>query len=674
MDHLAGLNDRQKLAATHSSGPLLIIAGAGAGKTKTISHRIVNLIKNGVNPGNILAVTFTNKAAKEMGERVRTLCDKFVGESVSRQLPWVGTFHTLGVNILRQHGHNIGVGRYFTILDKDESLAQIKKALKSIGLDPKNFNPPTMQAIISKNKSGLLKPLDVQNDTDKQGFYKSITNDVWKEYEKQLGKQQALDFDDLISKTVELFRKFPQILSCYQNIWTHIHVDEYQDTNTAQYELTRLLADAHKNICVVGDVDQAIYGWRNADYKIILNFEKNFPGATTILLEQNYRSTKNIIEAANQVISLNTERKEKNLFTENKTGEKIGIFEAFDESHEATSVIRTIKYLKTFGVDYKNIAVLYRANFQSRAIEEACINQDVPYQLVGTKFYERKEIKDVMAFLKASINAEDLINQESIINVPPRGIGDVTFNKIVSGQTDSLPPKMQEKIRQFKALLSQINNIVTTKKLSAAIKEIIKVTGIDEMFENDDEKNNRLENLGELVTICSRYDQFEVKEGLDKFLTDVALISDQDNLNEKREGIKLMTVHAAKGLEFEYVFVVGMEQDLFPYKRQGENSGHDDKEEERRLFYVAMTRAKEKLFLSYTQSRSIFGSRQMNTPSEFLSDIDDKLVEKDLREKFSPKITWQDKKFTKKKAGGDSEIEYEDDDIEWDCLKKYKGK
>ncbi len=661
MIHLGGLNEKQKEAATHMRGPLLVVAGAGAGKTKTIAHRIVNLIKNGVAPKNILAVTFTNKAAKEMSERVSVLVKKCVPESIS--LPWVSTFHALGVAILRNHADLADISRYFSIIDKEESLSLIKKSMREINLDPKNFNPRVIQSVISKQKNNLKQPSDYEVESDDRDYFKNTVLDTWKRYEKKIAEQSAFDFDDLILKTVFLFKKHPEVLNYYQELWRFIHIDEYQDTNTAQYELSKLLAEKYQNICVVGDLDQSIYGWRNADFRNILNFEKNFSGTTTVLMEENYRSTQNILKAANQVISKNILRKDKNLFTKNKSGEKISLFSAANQTEEAVFVVKKIKELAASGEKLNETAVLYRTNFQSRSIEEACINFDLPYHLLGTKFYERKEIKDAIAFIKLALNPNDFISLERIINVPARGIGEVSLLKILSGQENLLPEKTKEKLTDFRIVLGRIKKHLLEKGLAESIKFIIKITGIENDIRDKNEDNiERIENLRELANLSARYDIYAPNEAIEKFLTDTSLASDQDSLSSQKNGVRLMTVHASKGLEFKHVFVVGMEQDLFPHRELGPNENRD-KEEERRLFYVALTRAKEKIWLSYCQQRSKFGFTEICQPSEFLGDISDNLIE--FQESKKENLWAESQKL---RTVDKNRRKIENDDIVWECL------
>lgn len=650
------LNEKQKEAAQHKDGPLLIIAGAGAGKTKTIAHRIVNLINNGVTPHHILAVTFTNKAAKEMADRVRMLLPIGGG---STSLPVMCTFHSLGVRILKDNAEAIGRSKYFSILDSDESLSFMKRAAKEMSLDPKEINMNAISNIISSNKNKMIGIAEYEQNAP-AGYFKNIVVKVWKRYEELLKENEAYDFDDLILKTVELLVEKKEILNYYQTLWRYIHIDEYQDTNTSQYELSRLLAEKHGNICVVGDSDQSIYGWRCADFRNILNFEDNFPGAKTVLLEQNYRSTQNILDFANRVIRKNKLRKEKNLFTVNKQGEKITLFEALDENDEANFVVQKAKDLIKKGIRPSDIAVLYRANFQSRALEEHFIRAGVPYQVLGTRFYERKEIKDIIAFIKFALNPKDNLSLARIINVPPRGIGKVTLEKIISGKMGELPQSMREKLTEFNKKIERIKDFLLTNKLPDSIKYIVKETGLDVSLreEGKEEGMERLENIRELANITTKYNSLSQEEALHKFIEDTSLMSDQDAIMDRqaRDGVRLMTVHSSKGLEFKDVFITGLEQDLFPHKGWGDTDDADP-EEERRLFYVAITRAKEKLFISYAASRMIFGQRQLKMPSEFLEDIDEEIadIEKNENARYSEYGTnggWQKK----------------EDDIIWDCL------
>ena len=640
--HLDELNPAQKEAALHKDGPLLVVAGAGAGKTKTLTHRIINLIKEGVAPSQILAITFTNKAAKEMGERVASLIESERQKTgvAHNERPFMSTFHALGVYILREHGDLLGIPRHFTILDRNDSLSVIKEALAAEGLDPKQFEPGRLLSTLSRQKGDLITAEEYARSAglpergrsqSGNNYFPKILSAVWLRYEGALAKQKALDFDDLILKPAKLLQENVEVRTYYQDRWHYIHIDEYQDTNQSQYEIARLLAERHKNICVVGDADQNIYSWRGANIQNILNFEKDYPDAKVILLEENYRSTQNILAAANAVIKKNTLRKEKNLFTKNGEGAKITVFGAYDENEEARFVAGKSAELIKEGVAPRDIAVLYRANFQSRVLEESFLSLNIPYRVLGVKFFERKEVRDVISYIKAALNQESFYDVKRIINVPPRGIGKVTYTKILAGNIEGLTPAMKARVAEFKKLLEAIKKEALSEKTSSLIKFIMRETGMEKSLKDGTEENTeRLENLKELVTLATKYDILTPQEGIEKLLSDVALATDQDSLERNENAVKLMTVHAAKGLEFRYVFIAGLEQDLFPHRGMGREEGASEREEEeRRLFYVALTRAKEKLFLSYTAVRTIFGAKQVNTPSEFLSDIDDEFVEQE---------------------------------------------
>jgi DNA helicase II / ATP-dependent DNA helicase PcrA len=681
-DHLAGLNKEQTEAALHMQGPLLIVAGAGAGKTKTITHRIVNLIKHGVAPEKILAVTFTNKAAKEMRERINTEIEKNVRGIILGQdkMPFVSTFHSLGVFIIKENARLLGLTKYFTILDENDSTSMIKGIQKELGIDPKQYDPKKIKNIISREKGKFVHLADYTEKALSFGeggegsHFGKVVAQIWNLYEKQKMKENSLDFDDLLLKATKLLQDNAEIRKIYQEKWEYIHIDEYQDTNEVQYLMSKLLSEKNRNICVVGDADQNIYSWRGANLKNILSFEKDYPNAKIILLEQNYRSTKNILEAANEIIKKNKYRPDKNLFTNNVIGEKIGLYEALDEADEADFVATKILEIldgemnllsrgvsqrdgargsavpagtdsdpaKAEFVSPSDIAVLYRANFQSRALEEMMLHYNIPYQVLGIKFFERKEIKDTLAYLRTALNPESLSDIKRIINFPSRGIGKVTLAKIFAGKTEDLPIKMKIKINNFYKTLEEIKEKISTAKTSEIIKFVVKKSGIEqELSSGTEEDIERLENIKELATLALKYDNLSNGMGVEKLLEDASLASDQDSLmintEKKREkdAIKLMTVHASKGLEFKYVFVTGLEDGLFPHERLGEDSpastqGYGEaKEEERRLFYVAITRAKEKLFLSFANFRTIFGSRNINTPSEFISDIPGDLLEKE---------------------------------------------
>ena len=687
VDHLSGLNSKQKEAATHMEGPLLIVAGAGAGKTKTITHRILNLIKNGVAPEKILAVTFTNKAAKEMKERVYHLLNSegqnVLEKSLSRfdldseKMPFVSTFHSLGVYIIKENAKILGLTRHFTILDESDSTALIKEAIKEIGLDPKQYDPKKIGNIISREKGKFTHLVDYKERAS--DYLSKIVAQVWNLYERKKAKENSLDFDDLLLKATKLLKENEQTKKIYQEKWDYIHVDEYQDTNEVQYLMSRLLSENNKNICVVGDADQNIYSWRGANLKNILSFEKDYgKDVKIILLEENYRSTKNILEAANEIIKKNKYRPDKNLFTKNKIGEKIGFYEALDESDEANFVATKILEIldNSEGVLLRGVsqadgprgsaprargdsdpaevappllsevAILYRANFQSRALEEAMLRYNIPYQVLGVKFFERKEIKDTLAYLRAALNPESLSDIKRTINFPARGIGKATLAKIFAKDTENLPTKTKIKIDNFYKILEEIKNKIKNEKASEIVKFTVKKSGIEmELSSGTEEEVERLENIKELATLALKYDNLKNGEGIEKLLEDASLASDQDSLmintaNPVRgregsqrpstsNGIKLMTAHASKGLEFRHVFITGLEDGLFPHQKNEEIKNAEDREEERRLFYVALTRAKEKLFLSFANFRTIFGSRQINAPSEFISDIPSDILEKE---------------------------------------------
>ncbi|HYF10253.1 MAG TPA: UvrD-helicase domain-containing protein [Candidatus Paceibacterota bacterium] len=642
MQSLLGLNERQKEAVLHTSGPLLILAGAGAGKTKTVTHRILRLIEEGVNPSNILAITFTNKAAKEMRERV----EKLLSESRDINLPvsiyerpFVSTFHALGVHIIRENHRVLGLPRHFSIFDRSDSLSAVKAALVSAGLDPKQWEPSKILSGISRLK-GQGKTLADFQERETRDARSDILSSVWAGYEKALQAEKALDFDDLLLKTFSLLRAHKEILAHYRKTWTHVHIDEYQDTNRVQYDIAKLLAGESRNICAVGDIDQSIYSWRGADFKNIMRFEDDYPEAKVVLLEENYRSTKTILKAANAVIAKNTLRKDKNLFTENAEGEKIALYGAYDEEAEAHFVAKTSASLIASGSEPEEIAVLYRANFQSRALEEAFLKQSVPYQVLGVRFFERKEVKDLLSYLRASLNPEALGDLKRILNTPARGIGKTTALKIFEGKEAELPPAMRLKIANFRLALKEIAEKIGSTSASEAVAFALSRSGLKEAYETKSaEDEERLENMYELVALAEKYDALPAPEGIEKLLTEAALASDQDDLEKKQAGVKLMTVHASKGLEFDYVFITGLEEDLFPHKR-GFEEKIEEKEEERRLFYVALTRARKKLFLTYASVRTVFGSRGINMPSHFLEDIAENLLEAEEEDRPHGKVIY----------------------------------
>lgn len=636
------LNSEQKKAVLSTRGPILVLAGAGAGKTKTIAERIRHLVHTGVAPSAILAITFTNKAAKEMRERIEQ------GLGVSER-PFVSTFHSLGVYILREQSVKVGIKRHFTIFDRDDSKKAVRETLLTLGLDPKTHDAGRIMSVISREKGSGTNPRDYSN-SEERGYFREIVGQVWPEYEKILRRDNALDFDDLLLKTMSLLESDQRVRHYYQNIWHYIHIDEYQDTNRVQYEISKMLVGKDKNICAVGDIDQNIYSWRGADIKNILDFEKDYPDARVITLEENYRSTKTILEAANAVIEKNKIRLKKNLFTENATGEKIGLFQGFDETSEAEFIAdKAAEFIKN-GVRPEEIAVLFRANFQSRVLEEAFMKRDIPYQLLGTRFFERKEVKDIVSYLRAALNPDSLSEKRRIINVPVRGIGKTTVLKIFSGDESLLPLSMKTKLKDFGTLLKEIEKTSKQKRPSETISFIIKMSGLEkEWKDGGDEGRARLENAYELSNFASRYDHESPEEGILNFLADAALQSDQDEMKDGQSAVRLMTVHASKGLEFDIVFISGLEDGLFParlrqsaamaggphQKTNEELARPEDREEERRLFYVALTRARKKVFLSGAETRTLFGRRQINIPSQFIFDIPEALVEEESFDEYT---------------------------------------
>ncbi|MDP2705174.1 MAG: UvrD-helicase domain-containing protein [Patescibacteria group bacterium] len=622
--NFAHLNNKQKKAVLTTQGPLLVLAGAGAGKTKTITSRIFHLIKQGTSPEEILAITFTNKAAREMKERVNSLLEHDPGTALSpEERPFISTFHALAAYILRIHAKEAALPKHFKIFDGNDSRRAVKEAIERSGLNPKEVDPGKIQNIISREKGEAYTVEDYKTNVGRET---GLVENIWTHYERILREERALDFDDLLLKAFLLLKGNEIVRETYQNRWKYIHVDEYQDTNKIQYLLVRLLSEKHQNLCVVGDIDQNIYSWRGAKLRNILDFEKDYPKAIVILLEENYRSTQTILNVANTIIEKNKYRKSKRLFTQNSIGEKIGLFEGGNETEEAEFVAAQTAHIISSGVRPEHIAVLYRANFQSRVLEEAFLARTIPYQLIGTKFFERKEVKDTLAFIHAALNPESFGDIKRIINLPPRGIGKVTLLKIFEGKEESLPQKTKEKIKEFKKLIERIKNYLPEHTPSESIKYIMEETGMNALYEKE---LDTLENLRELVTLASRYDEHGPNEGLERFLSDAALVADQDELEDGKEGVKLMTVHASKGLEFEHVFIVGLEDNLFPHRRIDESKvSEEDKEEERRLFYVALTRAKKKLTLSYAQTRTLYGTKTVSMPSEFIFDIPPEYLEK----------------------------------------------
>lgn len=630
MTYLDSLNPAQKKAVVTTDGPVLIVAGAGAGKTKTITHRILHLISLGIAPESILAITFTNKAAKEMRDRVLGLLGNDTDFAhLGHRTPLICTFHALGVRIIKENAPLFNLPRHFNIFDKSDSKKVLKEALVYVGVDPKE-HLEKIQNIISKEKGrGVRMTEYVQRGA--YDYTSELTKKVWQRYEDVLKKEHALDFDDLLLKMLFLLETYPDVRDYYQNRFQYIHIDEYQDTNTVQNKIVEILAQKHNNLCVVGDTDQNIYGWRGAEIKNMLHFEHTYPTVQTIFLEQNYRSTQNILAVANEIISKNNFRIPKKLFTENQTGELIGLYEARNETDEAQFIAIKSKELIESGINPDEIAVLYRANFQSRALEEAFVSCGVSYHMLGTKFFERKEIKDIISYIKLALNPDSTTDFSRIINTPARGLGKVTVEKILDGRENELPPSAQLKLENFRGMLRECRDVILSRKPSESLRYIIERTGMDELYKTGlEEDTERLENIMELVSLSVVYDQYENEEGIEKFLTDSALMSDQDELDENKKGVRLLTVHSSKGLEFDYVFIAGLEGDLFPHKGFGDTKKTgEDSEEERRLFYVAITRARAKVILTYAQTRTIFGTQHVNAPSEFLADIPEQYIERE---------------------------------------------
>lgn len=617
MDTLTELNAEQRKAVESIDGALLVLAGAGAGKTRVIAERIRNIIRHGVAPEAILAITFTNKAAAEMRTRIG-------------QGPFISTFHSLGLTLIKENAKLLGYKRTPAIYDRADSMREMKQALKAVGAE--DIEPRAALGVASRNKGdGVTAGAYAEAATTWRD--KHIAQ-AWLKYESALRADTAVDFDDLLLRAVELLEKFPELRTQYQKRWRYIHVDEYQDTNSIQALLTELLVGPEKNVCVVGDIDQTIYGWRGAQIENMLHFEKKY-GANVVMLEENYRSTKAILAAANQVISNNRNRPEKNLYTKNQDGEPLSLYIAGDGGDEASFVARKIQELLDEGNRPQHFAVLYRANFQSRAIEEKLLDAGIPYQVLGTRFFERKEVKDVLSFVRAAVS-ENAADIGRVIDTLP-GIGKVTKLKILSGQESTLTGKTRDRVISMRKLLLNIHANAATTPPSQLLRRVITESGIEQSLKDDKlEGAERLENLSELISLATRYDTLPLGEGLEKFLESAALASDQDELKEEKSQVRLMTVHAAKGLEFPYVFIVGLEEGLFPYEREDDTK--DSLEEERRLMYVALTRAEKKLYLSYAMMRTIFGNTDIRTHSVFLQEIPEELLRNEIPERLGKTI------------------------------------
>lgn len=623
------LNEAQQRAVEHQKGPLLIVAGAGSGKTRVMTHRIAELIREGAAPERILAVTFTNKAAGEMRERMRKLIMSDLSLSphdIPRTEPFIGTFHALALHMIHTFHRELGLPKRFSIYDRHDSSKAVREAIVDAGFDPKELEARFVMSVMGRAKGDALT---VEEFREARGgsYITMAVADVWERYEAALKKEHALDFDDILTTGYRLLVEHPSARAHFQSAWDYLHVDEYQDTNRIQYEILKMLAEKHGNIAVVGDADQNIYSWRGASIEHILNFERDFPGATVIPLTENYRSTKTILAAANDAVAKNTRRREQTLITKNADGEPIALGEFTDENEEASFAAAEAGRLHARGTSLNNIAVLYRANFQSRVLEEAFLRAGVPYQVLGTRFFERMEVKDALSYLRLALSeVEGAADLARAIKTPSRGIGKTTLAKVLAGQEGSLPEGVRVKLGLFRATLATIRTTAETAKTSDVMRTVIEASGLGKLYATrDPEDMERLENLKELVTVASKYDHLPPEVGVDKFLEEAALQSDQDELSVLKEGVKLMTIHAAKGLEFDAVFVTGLEDGLFPHER--DSSEQIDEEEERRLFYVALTRARKKIFLTYATSRRIFGTRVGNTASEFVRELDPALVE-----------------------------------------------
>ena len=648
---LENLNQSQREAVETTEGPVLVIAGAGSGKTRALTFRTAYLIcEKNVRPGQILAVTFTNKAAKEMQERIAQLLSE---QGFKGHLPLVGTFHSICARLLRAEIGKIGFESNFNIFDAQDQLSLVKKTMKELGVDPTQFRPQSILGAISKAKNELIDAKMFQAAVG--GYWEEVVSKIYLAYQERLKKNNALDFDDILMLLVQIFRTYPEVLAKYQNIFHYIMVDEYQDTNHAQYVLIKMLSEKYGNIWVCGDDWQGIYMFRGADIQNILDFEKDYPTAKVVKLEQNYRSTQQILDAAYGVISKNINRKDKKIWTDNKVGHLLASYEAEDEGDEAQFIVSEVLNLRNKGVKLNNVVVLYRTNAQSRIIEEAFLGNSIPYRIIGgLKFYQRKEIKDIIAYLRLVENFNDEISLERIINEPKRGIGDKTVEKwlvfakenrvdliatgleilnlkfkvLNEGQIlkDKISKQRGESILRFCGFIKRMQEVKNKLTLADFIQKVFSESGYErQLTDGTDEGQMRVENVRELLTVAKKYDAFKEGEGLRLFLEEVALVADTDNIDQSSEAVHLMTLHSAKGLEFQYVFIVGLEEGILPHSRS--MLSETEMEEERRLMYVGITRAKKKVYLLFTKMRTIYGSTQINAPSRFLDDIPTELME-----------------------------------------------
>ena len=631
---LEGLNDAQREAVLHSGGPLLVVAGAGSGKTRVLTHRIANLIANhGIHPNSILAITFTNKAASEMQRRVQSL----VGDVAERM--WVSTFHSACVRILRSEAKSRGYKSNFSIYDQSDSVRLVQYVLRDLDYDAKKFPPKKVASIISSAKADLI---DFETFAEKSrggDLVEKVAGDVYSQYQKRLFAANAMDFDDLLMLTYEIFKSDSEAIDRWKSRFSHVLVDEYQDTNRAQAQIAFLLSQDHRNICVVGDADQSIYSWRKADIRNILDFERHFPGAKVVLLERNYRSTKPILDAANAVIANNRSRKPKDLWTEIEDGEPIYLRESSNERDEASWIVSEIlRLVKGKGESYSDVAVFYRTNSQSRAIEEQLVSWTIPYQVLGgVKFYDRKEIKDILAYIRLVVNHSDEVSLKRVINVPRRGIGDTTIAKLEKASKENnlslyeacelaqefgISTKTAKSISQFLEMISSIAKSSSEGLgVSETIEHLLEECGYLEDLESEPtaEADMRRDNIMELVGMAANY------SSLEEMMEAVTLVSDSDSMDSSSGKVVLMTIHTAKGLEFDNVFMVGMEEGMFPHGRSmGDNNSI---EEERRLAYVGITRARKRLYISYASSRGLWGDTLYNQRSRFIDEIPQELIQ-----------------------------------------------
>ncbi len=682
MNILDNVTESQKEAITHIDGPILVIAGAGSGKTRVITRRVGYLVEKGIKPANILSITFTNKAANEMKERL--------GEFLDLRGMWVSTFHAMCSRILRSEIEHLDFTKNFSIYDTADQKKCIKDVMSELNLDTTNWRPGSVAASISNAKNELLSAEKFAEY--KSGYYNDVVSKVYNKYQQSLEENNALDFDDLLFKVVDLFIKFPDVLQMYQEKFKYILIDEYQDTNHAQYAITQLLAQKYENICATGDPDQSIYGWRGANIRNILNFEKDYPETKTVRLEQNYRSTKNILHVASEVIKNNMSRKPKSLWTENSEGSKVRIVHCEDENIESKEIATNISGFVKNGNTHSDIAIFYRTNAQSRVLETCLLREGIPYSIVGSvEFFKRKEIKDVLSYLKLCSNPDDDLSFERIVNVPKRGIGPTTINRLKAwtalhntnfleaiSRVQDIPEikaKSSKAVKDFWDVVSGLHKLSTYPVMEFVKQVIDKIGYVDYLvgsYESDSDE--RLENIEELVNAASEYDDTNPEGSLQGFLEEVALISDLDKWDDKTDTVTMMTLHAAKGLEFPIVFVAGLEEGLLPHSQSMDSD--DDVEEERRLCYVGITRAQKELFLVHTRYRAKYGQRSACIPSRFLSEIPEDVIEEINKTDYN---LYTDKPQTEYTIDNgemeeNEEFQYNEEEIEHDELPEFDSK